>query len=317
MSITTFVENFLNRGGNEDESSRTVQRNWRAITNNINDDATTILNHGALPTIHTLHPNDDTLWVTRRVPKPVEDGYHWLVAVEYSRVPGGVVGAPTGHPWDEKPGISFFFVPREKVFEKAYQVDTVGGPNVPIGATTPAGTVIARATPVIPVVNSVKNDFDPPTMITDYLFGIKISRNEKQSEVKPETFKEYANSINKDILDVASVQIAPFEGLMRNIRATKQFTEANEAYWSVEYEIVLDLGTWLRRLVDRGYYTGAVVGVDVEYTQIQDSDGSRVDDPVLLDGAMGRLAAAADLVTLDYHGLWETPWSLLKLPTTH
>jgi len=318
MAVTQVDELFDQRGGKKDQEATEVRRMFRVLTDTQTDDALVVINDApalGLPEVFDLHPASPDLWVDTVVPRPeADDGQMWRVVVTYVLVPPIPPGGGD-KPWDLDPVINFTFMSRQRVFEKAYAY------NQSISA---AGAT--RDAPDVRVVNkSLNQPFDPPAMIEDALLMILIQRNIKQADFDPEDIRTYQNTICNDTPTIAGISFEQWTGWMRDIKADKLWTNENEPYWSVRWEIVYDPETWIKKIANMGVFeagqntsgTPSSPGNLVKYKKIRDEDGDAVRDPVPLNLQGQRIGQGDPTVYLPYHGLWEEDWAPIGLPSAY
>lgn len=311
MSITAVNEIMTQRGGKKDENGSTVTRMFQVFSDDVTDNAIDIIDGGityGLPDINEDLPGTDTLWSTLIDPRVQSgDGLIWTVRVEYKEKPGGTY-TPTGgsEPWELEPVIAFGHQMRSNVFENAYALaETIAA----------AGTI--RNAPSIPVQNSAGQDFDPPVMIDEALLIISIQRNVHQSGFNPNDLKTFVNTINSKQEVIAGVVIPQYEGCVRAYKSTKAWTSNNDAYWAQNIEILVDNKTFLKNILDRGFYELLNYGSPSspsELERITDDAGEDLVDAVNLDGE-GIQTTQDTPYYMEYHGYWEQNWDGLGLPS--
>ena len=312
MSVTTVNELWEPRTGDFDESSDKVKRVFHVFTDDIEDGPITVASDTNIPEIYDDHPEDDDLWSVRKSAVVDTDPYTWKVTVNYERKPAWVTsGAGGNNPWDWAPQIAFGRLALTKVLDKAYQKDALLAPAgaPPWSAFTPAAA--DRGKPLVAVVNSVEQPFDPPATIEEFLTVISIQRHIRFSDMDFTDIDKYQNTINKTAVSIAGVSRLKQTCLCRDYRVSpKQTTPSGVAYVTENIEIVINPDTWVRAIQDAGTLvadnpSGSSL---ITYTPILDDAGNQINEPVLLDGNRQRLGDGLAGVFLGYHALWEQDW---------
>ena len=314
MSVVDVHERFHSRSGSEGESSVNIKRVFHVVVDDVNDDYTTIRDYGGsdLPKMWKELPNDSNYVVKGIEAKPMGgegDQFDWEVTYSYSNRDNTDPSADetANDPTDLPPEIDFDFDVVDEVVENAYAK----------GADIGTGQGI-RNSPSVPVLNSARDPFDPPVTEEDYRLIINIKRNEKPDDFDPNLAAEYQGTINIKQIMIAGVSIAEYEGLLRMYKGSVAWNASGNEYWVVNYQIVVNRKTWIKMILDRGYYT-YVYGVTVRQ-RIKDDMNIDVTVPYLLDGGGGILAEtnpATGLpapVFLDYQTKWMMAWNNLDLP---
>ena len=327
MSVIDVNELYLNRGAQQDQDTTSITRAFQVISDDPTDDGLTILTEGGalgLPVVYEdlpSRPND--FWVRSLDPRVKSgDGLVWEVRVVYEQKPPVSVDDPTGNPWDLDPVISFGYMMRQRVFERCYAIDET------IEDRTTALTG-GRGEPDLPVQNSAKVWFDPPEMIDDALLTIGISRNTEHSDFDPAVLNKFVNTLNSAAVTVAGIVIGITKGWVRDYKATKAWTNANQPYWQENVEIVINPETWVKAIMDRGIMVAAESGSGgtasspgnlVKYEKVLDEDGDQMREPVMLNGD-GQRAGGGEPVYIEFHGYWEAEWGTpstgMKLPANY
>jgi len=319
MSVTSMNERFQERTAQKEMGKKTATRSFQATTNNVNDDALTVIDEGiaswGLPDTGADHPNDPTLWATSITPRPEGDAWGiWLVVVKYELKPSDIPPGSGTDPWDLDPVISFSYSSRQKVFDKAYSYNE-----------TIAAAGATRDEPKVDVVNMpFKQPFDPPAMIEDYIMIIAIQRNIIGSAFNPDDIRTYQNTINKEVITVAGISLPVFTGFLRDFKAQKRWTDDQIDYWAETFEILVDPQTWIKRISNMGVFqavesggTPTSPGNLVKYRKNLDTDGDAIRDPIRIGLAGKPLGFGDPSVYLEYHGIWEQDWAGLNLPATY
>lgn len=320
MSILSIDEMYEEQDANKDQEGYSVRRPYRAVSDTINESPITVISGSlslGLPDVGDTHPLDSSLWVTNITPRlqsPAE--YVWNVIVEYRKIPaGGFSPTATGtKPWDRLPVIQYFKVAKSRVLERAYKTEGAWQNTDPALFTAIPG-IVNRFNRPVSVLNSADQQFDPPFMVNDYHIGISIDRNTRDADFDSNAILDFLNTVNKDDLQIAGFDCPPFYGYINDIRFRSAYTSDDELYWEEHWEIIINLEGWLVALLDQGIYTTAATPSGfLAYTAIIDSEGDRITDPVLLDGAGQEKPTGADPYYLVYHAYWETEFNNIGLP---
>lgn len=309
MSIESVEELFIERSADVSSSGTTASRMFRVITTTSDDGSLTAVNASGVPDVGDDLPDDpDNMWAEKKNASPEsDDGCHWKVKVDYVLKPPAQVGIEQ---WDKEPVINFGYMARSRVMEYCYH-----GSLDKTEVSSVSGDQNNRKTPLVKVTNSLHQPFDPPVMDEDSILVISIQRNVKHANFNPTYLQTYQNTMNIQEETVAGITIPKFCGWIRDIKAGKQFDQNNAAYWNQTFEILVDSTTWLKQVLDQGFFTGAVDGDGyMQFTPIKDADNDPIRDPIMLDGQGQRNPAANAAVYWYFHSLWEIAWGPLSLP---
>lgn len=301
MSVDTVNEDFMGRGGHEDQKTSTYTRVFNVLmTAKTTSDVPLILAHASIPNIYDAMPGDPKSHCLSVDPKvdPSSDGLHWIVTCEYGREDlGGKVPAAVDDPTDLPPKIGYGFVTYNEVARGAYSV------------STPVDT---EGNPSLVIENSAGMPFDPPVMEEKSNLLITIQRNEEDGLLFDHNLVlDYKDTINNAYEVIAGIIIPTYAGKMRDIRIDKAWMANGDIYWDVTYQIEVIRRNWERRVLDAGFYTKDSAG---NHTEIQDENGKPLTQPVKLDGAGGKLAEGVTAVYLTFITKWYRNFGLLNLP---
>jgi len=146
------------------------------------------------------------------------------------------------------------------------------------------------------LLNSSKEPFDPPISEDFHDLVLRVTRNEATFD--PIIADSYMHTVN-DGLFLQTFQ--PGQAKVVNY-AGRPVKYNNGVYHIVNYEIHFRRDGWGRRLLDQGYRTKTGTDEDGKptYATVLDDAGTPVSQPVLLDGAGGKLADGADEVYLTF-----------------
>lgn len=300
MAITSVKELFDERDSADTVDDRTYTRKFQVVVDDPFTQATAIFANSTIPSLYTEHPDDPTVVVIGRFPKPRLGRLIWDVVVKYRRkqfvnIEIGTSGSGTINPVDLPPDISYSFTQYSRAVEQAY-----------LFGLDPADN------PTIAIENSSSMPFDPPLTQEESNLVINIVRNESGEDFDPLFLITFNNTINAFNITIAGIVMETFEARMRNIGSVKKWDEDGEAYWRVTYEIEVDFATHLKSLLDIGFYTEDIItGV---HTAILDAEGNPITEPVKLDGAGGQLPVGGDPIYLDFNTYFALDWTNLNLP---
>jgi len=188
----------------------------------------------------------------------------------------------------------------------------------------------------IAVTNSALCPYaDPPTE-PEKRTVINIEKTYSWGDMDPVILNRFINSVNVEPIIVAQVPIIARGGCILNAVPVVRNRGDGTYDWRVSYtiEVRSEGKTYDREFLDKGYhYLVETTSDDPQYVVYYPSTHKyyrreRVmvqnpytgeyepsDEPVLLDGAGGILAANRPPVYLKYRTKWELPWSWLNLPT--
>ena len=309
MAITLVKELYLERTGRDSPTNRISKRVFLVETDSIADGPKTIYRHEDIPQPFDADPDDDTLFLINRDPKPYGDRLHWKVYCEYrarndDQSPAGTaITKPTDLPAKISYGFNQYEVPLTLSYGGFLPDDLASGPDL-------------QGDPTKIVQNSAGDVFSPEQVQVESATVIKIQRNEKDDDFDPEdTINAYKDTINLYAVVVGGVTIKAMTGRMRSISGDLAWDNEGDAYFQVSYEIEINSKTWVMSILDQGYYTKPV-SPSVEPVKITDSGGvDLVTEPMKLNG-VGERWDGVTAHHLDYLGYFPRDWGLLRLPTT-
>jgi len=153
--------------------------------------------------------------------------------------------------------------------------------------------------------------------------GDLLQRNEAQPTV---SIKMNLPTVPLDYISVAMNRVndAPLWGLgARHVRLydapwSRQVTDANFVYYTVEYAFECNFNSWDEPLIDQGLKVlreGGDKTNPLHFERANDLGGEKEDDPKLLDGNGSRLAAGASVVYITPEIDLEFNFLLLGIPT--
>lgn len=294
MSISSVHERYQERQARATPEGRFFTRVFHVVTTDVTTAQVDIFADTSIPNIYDPFPGADDA-ICKNIASEVfhEDQVQWLVICEYG--PRKQVEEGNTHPTDLPAVISFGYQQYRRAVEKAYRAtDDVTNPT-------------------LPVQNSAGQPFDPPLVDVVSNQVITINRNEKTSAFDPNKAANYKDTLNKNPITVAGVQIAALQGRIRKIGSRTAWDEEGLGYWEVTYEVEVDRKYHVRKPLDIGFYQLDSAG---ELTSIKDSEGEAVTEPVKLDGAGQELGPGGDPVYGSFQTLFAVDWAPLGLPSS-
>lgn len=223
MSITSVLEQFLDRDGSGDEKAvREYKRVWKVVVDSLLTDSRTILGAPGLPNLFDLYVGSDgsvdELGATcRKLSARHMDDFVWEVTATYSnKTQQKEKGDP--NPLNRPIEISVDGVTFEKPIDY-----------------TPAGA---------PICSSTGERFDPAVTRDDSRRTFMFTRNEAQPNALANAYKDVTNSDTWLGYPPGTAKV----GVMKEQRAD----ENNIFYWKVSYPISIDLNGWDAHPIDEG-----------------------------------------------------------------
>ncbi len=274
---------------------------------NISEDEIAALR--AIPRKNEEHPRIDNAYCDSISGQIEEDWWHWTVVASYSIRSWSTDSQEretTEDPTSAPAEIDYDGTPYQVPFVKAYDdADAFGEPS-------------------IPVLNSAKDQHDPPAMRIDTLDVITIDKNYKPSELALDELRFYRGSINSVEMSIAGQLVKEIHGWMRKLKVRRRFDTEGNMFFAAHFEIEVGRIPRLTELADIGfYYIDASDRVRVTESMINSSitPGSDADEPVdepaKLDGSGGlQTDQNADPVYSPFRDKWKANWKLLALPET-
>lgn len=311
MSVTSVTAS-RERSASDTAQGITYYRKYLVETDSADTTEKDILAHDDIPKLYEKLDEDSSVTCKRRNPEQDRDNLlEWIVTCEYRTRQGNEAsaGEEIAKPTDEDPRITFGFTRYVIAVDKSYKMT----------GDAPAEN---RGSQSIPVRNSAGDEFDPPVTEEKTNLLITIQRNEKTKEFDLKTSYDYVGTVNSKKITIAGVKFDPWTGLMRNIGMTKAWDFNGDAYYQIVYEIEGDQDTFVRKVLDQGYYAT----IDDIRKKIQGSDivpnpdtvnpDEFVSEPQKLDLAGGLFTPTADEKAkyLDFYTKWACSWSGLSLP---
>lgn len=326
----TFVVNEITEGqtGSDGEDRASEVRVFQVLANRPCN-ASQVMSAQGIPRRGESHPDDPTLICRLRTPSARGDNrINWEVAIEYGLTTGGSGSNPDQDPLREPPDIQFIEAGTiQKPLTKAYNTGQQMTNGDKFSDPDDADIVDDRDEPTNAVVNTAGDPFSEAITIEEAIDGIIITRNESRSRFDPNELKKYKNTINKDEITIASIQIPPRCGKLKSITArVKRWRPPSggslRAHWEVVYTIHIDLRGFVVKPLSRGYnekfYEGMSIGGK---RRIKDTQNKDVTDPWPLDATGGaqtmEMIEQRNFYYMKYRGYWEEDWSSLALPDNH
>lgn len=279
-----------------------------------------------IPQLYEVHPVYRFVYVSNRSAQMFTDAYNWQVTVQYSTNERN--NDETDNPINERPVIRFGWQAYQVVARKAYGMRREGvgsfikSPVYPLIADPLVGDInnLVRGTKTAPIMNSYGDKFDPPPMDDKKNLVIYISKNQSLGAQHISSLRSFQDTINEDKITIAGVVIPVYAGKLRSIDMSRKFDSLRNEYWTVDYEIEVDLELHTLKLLDDGFYYGSDPISNIEIygttrTKFTDKAGNDFVVPGKLDGKGFKLANNAQPVYLEYLTLFPTKWASLHLPT--
>lgn len=299
MSVTAANERHQIRDGDQTEDKRNYTRTWQVFTNDKTDSAAVVLAYSTIPNIKDSFPGDvQSRLVRRRAIPDEEESMLWIVTCRYETE--SQIGAGEDDPTNEDPQVSFTGVQYDVVVDKAYQSgDTVGNPTRP-------------------VVNSAKDEFDPPITQPESRTLVTIKQN--LSGYNPLWSMEYENTINNGKITIVGIKVGATKARMVKIDAIfKTSPNPNSTrdyeYYEVVYQIELNKRGYRRAIADIGFYHIDAADSNKK-KHIRDDKLLLISEPWKLDGDDGNLQVDqnADPQYIEFQTYWEASWTSLNIP---
>ena len=194
----------------------------------------------------------------------------------------------------------------------------------------------------VAIVNSVGDRFGEPVVETEKRMVIVISKTYDPANTGPEGIMEYDNSVNINPIQIANIAIPARSGWIQSALPQIRPITRTTYNWQVNFRIeVKGKGqTYDRELLDQGFYflvpfsssgeaptdSSDIIVKDGESFRrvpatVRNSDTGKtepVSEPILLDGAGGKLADATpgNEEYIKYQTKKKRDWNLLALPRT-
>lgn len=150
-----------------------------------------------------------------------------------------------------------------------------------------------------PILNSSDEPFDPPP--TEEFYDLIMRATFNVANFDPVGASNYNGAVNIDWFR----GFAPGLGKVKEYTSRQIWVMTGWFYVAVAVELRFRSTGWKRKFLDQGYRTkGDIVDGVQTYTQIKDTEGNLVTDPVLLDGLGQKLADGAPVVRREY---WTKP----------
>jgi len=242
MSIT--YKGVLNGGADIDSSGNVTAKRVLVFYFNSGESSVKILQQSQIPKIGTVHPDNQTLYLTSiSVSEPMEGDaksskYH--VTLNYARTRENIESKNNQNvaPWSIPPyDISFAPVEYVTAFQKGYADGDVNG------------------SPSEAVLNSAGDPFEEST--TQQNLILRFTYN--LQDFTPSWILDYMDTINREDMSILDIQIPAYRGRIKAISATKQKQYDTEGkvqynYWIINAEIEISKTPWYKLIMQRGLY---------------------------------------------------------------
>jgi len=316
MSVVNVTEKRTSRSGSETLEGFTHSRAFQVEVDATTDTSATVLAHADLPALYAFLDSAKTLWaVARRATVRSEDGLHWDVTVDYAPVKRDSTSwnfVTPEAPWDIPPSVRFGFAQYERGLERAYKSTKL----TKYSATSEKDdTDDAVGLPTKPIQNSANDPFDPPITQEQSRIVIRITRNERATDYDPNVAADLIDSINAEKVTIGGIALERWQARLRAIDADPQWTSTGQQYYAVQYEIETNRETFVRRVLDQGFYKkDGTSKVEIKL------NGKELTEPAKLDGMDGILAGGFeyqvgyDPVYLHFLTYQAKDWTALDLP---
>lgn len=306
MAVTSVTEQ-ERRSGTDRANVRTYIRMFLVTVDDVTTTIPTVYAHADIPKLYTVWSLDTTVWAVSRSIVSHEDRLHWMVSVNYERVPAALdigVGDEALHPTELPPRIRIGFVQRSQVVDKSYDYITVTGAA---GADTDAPW-----RPSVAVLNSADQPFDPPLEEERSNVIITIDRNEDPGDFDPNLAIRFKDCTNSKKVTIAGMSCLAYEVKLRNVNWDVVYDDVGDPYFQTTHELEVDLHSHIRKVLDQGYYSKS----GSTYTKKRDARDDPMIQQVLLDGVGGIENNPANAVFLQFGTLYPRDFAQLNLPST-
>ena len=281
MTITAVKELWQGREGEWTEDQRSYTRVFRVETDYKYHHAGDIETHGQIPKIGTPYPADYNARCVSVVPRSESfSPYIWLTTCVYRTKSKEEGSPPEFDPTSDRAVIRWNTEIYQKVCDRAFW-----GTSTADGADPPPLNAPPR--PLVGVVNSAGDPFDPPVMIDDCRFGVSVTKN---LSVVPPWILGYINAINHRDVWIDNVKV-PKRCLKVMSMSVGDWSERNwTSYREVNVAFSVDVTQseegydgHVRAVLDAGFREKGGIRVATRKNIVND-DGSRITSPALLDG---------------------------------
>jgi len=181
-----------------------------------------------------------------------------------------------------------------------------------------------RDNPTCAVVNSVRDPFSPPPISTRARSIIALTKNYKDFDLS--WLSKYRDTVNSMPVTIGGVAIITGDGWMKTLDAELEHTADGTPYFVVSAEIVVDLWSHRRNILNCGFWQWVggddddkrpIMAHDISTTIVpRSAEDVQVSAPQLLDATTGALLGpAANPQFIEFTEKWELDWAPLRLPT--
>ena len=219
MSVVSANEIWESRKAAASLDGVTYNRAWKVVTDSVTDGPYVALHASGIPIVGDPYPDDYSATARKIEPRQMDPTrLVWIVEVEYStptRGGGGGSSYIDSPNVLEKPAeISFRFITRNRVVDKAYTID-------------PTTEVIldSQFDPTQPIWNSALLPYDEPLM-QDYSY-MQIVIKENRADFNADQARLFIDTMNKTAIPVAGITIPIRMGLLQDYSGTKAWALAD------------------------------------------------------------------------------------------
>ena len=295
MSVISFKEIHNGRDGADEVGSdgkrvTRYTRVFRAVTDSNTDDADTVGAHDDCPKLLDAHPQNS--WATCRRVRPRNESFSkvvWIVTCAYSTAAfSSDELEPIGNPLLERANIdwSTAFYTRPCIYNLA-------GPNE------------GKA-----VMNAAARPFDPPVEADDSRWGANVTKNVAGVPSWLGAYGRKGGAVNSDAFKLDGYPVGVRMAKISGITISKWQERNGIAYQVLIMRIDLDEDTWVKSILNDGFYTK-------DGDPCVDETGKNpVTEPAMLKADGTQLpypVAPASINYISVYPYYELPFSVLPL----
>lgn len=244
MSIT--YKGVLNGGANVDVKGDVTTTRKLLFYFNGGESAVEILKQSQIPKIGTVHPDNDTIYLSSiSVSEPLQGdeikSARYEVALNYARTKSNLENSNNQNvaPWKLPPyDISYAPVEYVVAFQKGYDYskDLNGSPS-------------------IPVLNSAGDPFEESTTKKNTILRFTYNLE----KFNPLWVGQYVDSINKNSISLLDISIPARKGKISTLAPSKQRQYDSNGtlqyvYWVIPVEIEISKEEWKKEIMQRGLF---------------------------------------------------------------
>lgn len=284
MSATGIYELDKGQTASRDLQAIHFTREFRVDVNDETFGATTAMVAVGIPTLGSAHPSHvyASCRSLRAEQYDPNSKYAWRVTAEYS-TPSGATESTSENPLDDIPQVAWTF--------DAY--------SAPIDKDMNGNAVR----------NSAGDRLDPMPEREFHVAKLSVLRNEPT--YNPVVAYDLIDSINASTVTLAGYSVAARWAKLDELSGVWKRRHGT-AYWEVSYVISISRDTWIRSIIDEGFYA-----LDANGKSYRITDKNNVDKEVTtkLDGSGKILALGQPAQYLSFSVYKETDFSTLNLAT--